>query len=115
MNTKRMYILLCIVGFGVPYYFFGRFVAEYGLNLSALVSQMFANPISAFFAADVIVSSVVLWGFMYQESRKRSIKGWWVCIVANLVVGVSLALPLFLLLRELQIEKQEKGAEGTPA
>lgn len=108
MNTKRAYIVLCVLGFAVPYYFFARFVSERGLHLSVLVSQMFANPISSFFAADVIVSSVVLWVFMYHETRKRSIKLWWVCIIANLAVGVSLALPLFLLLRETQIEKEKQ-------
>lgn len=108
MNTKRIYIVLCVLGFAAPYYFFARFVAEHGLHLSVLVSQIFANPISSVFAADVIVSSVVLWAFMYHETRKRSIKLWWVCIIANLAVGVSLALPLFLLLRETQIEKEKQ-------
>ena len=108
MNMKRVYAVLCVLGFVAPYYFFLRFVAEHGLRLSLLVNQLFANPIAAFFAADVIVSSLVLWVFMYQETRKRSIKLWWVCIIANLAVGVSLALPLFLLLREIQTERQEK-------
>ena|SRR6185503_14458083 len=106
--TKRMYLVLCVLGFVVPYYFFLRFVAEHGLRLSVLVNQLFANPITAFFAADVVVSSLVLWVFMYQEVRKRSIKLWWVCIIANLAVGVSLALPLFLLLREIKTERQEQ-------
>jgi hypothetical protein len=107
MNAKRMYALLCVLGFVAPYYFFLRFVAEHGLRLSLLVSLVFANPVSAFFAVDVVVSSLVLWFYIYRETRSRSIKLWWVCIVANLAVGVSLALPLFLLLREIQTERQE--------
>ena len=106
--TKRMYVVLCVLGFVAPYYFFIRFVAEHGFRPSVLVGQVIAQPITAFFAADVIVSSLVLWVFMYHEIRKRSIKLWWVCIIANLAVGVSLALPLFLLLREIQTERQEK-------
>lgn len=108
MNMKRVYAVLCVLGFVGPYYFLLRFVAEHGLRLSLLVSRLFADPISAFLAADVIVSSLVLWAFMYQEIRKRSIRLWWVCIIANLAVGVSLALPLFLLLREIQTERQEQ-------
>lgn len=111
MNPKRIYIALCVLGFAVPYYFLWAFVAEHGLRLSILVSQMFASPISSFFGVDVVVSSLVLWVFIYQESRKQSIKLWWVCIVANLAVGVSLALPLFLLLREIQVQKQ-RTVEG---
>jgi hypothetical protein len=107
MNTKLIYIVLCVLGFAMPYYFLVRFVAEHGLRLSVLVNQTFANPLSAFFAADVLVSSVVSWAFIYRERRKRSIKLLWVCIIANVAVGVSLALPLFLLLREIQPERQE--------
>lgn len=107
MNLKRVYAVLCVLGFVAPYYFLLRFVAEHGLRLSLLVSLVFANPASAFFAADVVVSSLVLWFYIYQETRRRSIKLWWICIVANLAVGVSLALPLFLLLREIQTERQE--------
>jgi hypothetical protein len=105
MNTKRIYIVLCMLGFAVPYYFLGRFVAENGLHFSVIVGQIVANPLLAFFATDVIVTSLVLWVFMYRKTRKGSIKLWWVCIIANLAVGVSLALPLFLLLREIQREK----------
>jgi hypothetical protein len=107
MNMKRVYAVLCVLGFALPYYFLLRFVSEHGFQLSVLVNQVFANPITAFFAADVIVSSLVLWVFMYHEIRKRSIKLWWICIIANLMVGVSLALPLFLLLREIQTERKE--------
>ncbi|HXU35823.1 MAG TPA: DUF2834 domain-containing protein [Blastocatellia bacterium] len=106
MNTKRLYLVLSVLGFVVPYYFLWRFVSDHGFRLSVLVNQVFGNPVTAFFAADVIVSSLVLWIFMFREIRKRSINLWWVCIIANLAVGVSLALPLFLLLREIQIERE---------
>jgi hypothetical protein len=103
---KWIYALLCILGFALPYYFFVPFVLENGLNLPLFVSQLFSNRISSFFGADVIVSSLVLWVFMYYETRRRPVKLWWLGILANLAVGVSLGLPLFLLLREMEIEKQ---------
>ncbi len=102
---KWIYALLCIAGFALPYYFFAPFLMENGLNLSLFVSQLFANPISSFFGADVIVSSLVLWAFIYHETRRQKVKLWWLCIIANLSVGVSLGLPLFLLLREIEMEK----------
>jgi hypothetical protein len=104
MNKKGIYAALSVLGFVVPYYFFVRFVADLGLDLSMLIRQVFATPASSFFAADVIVSSVVLWVFIFREASKRSIRFWWICLVANLAVGVSLALQLFLLLREIHIE-----------
>jgi len=112
MNKKGIYAALCVLGFVVPYYFFVRFVAEHGLDFSMLARQVFATPASSFFAADVIVSSVVLWVFIFREAGKRSIPFWWICLIANLAVGVSLALPLFLLLREIQIESTSDKKEA---
>ena len=96
---KYVYVVLCILGTALPYYFFAPFVLEHGLNMSLFMQQLFATPVSSFFAADVIVSSLALWAFIAYERRKRPVRLWWLCIVANLAVGVSLALPLFLLLR----------------
>jgi hypothetical protein len=75
-----------------------------GLDLSLLFSQLFANNISAFFGVDVIVTSLVLWVFVYAEGRRLGMKHLWVYVVANLAVGVSLALPLFLYVRVSKLE-----------
>lgn len=96
---KYVYIVLCILGTAVPYYFFIPFVLAHGLNMSVFLRQLMATPVSAFFAADVVISSIALWAFIASERRKRPVRLWWLCIIANLGVGVSLALPLFLLLR----------------
>jgi hypothetical protein len=38
------------------------------------------------------------------DGRRLGMSGLWAPIVGNLVVGVSLGLPLFLLMREVQLE-----------
>jgi hypothetical protein len=96
---KYVYIALCIAGTVVPYYFFVPFVLAHGLNMSLFLHQLMATPVSLFFAADVVMSWIALWAFIAYERRKRPVRLWWLCIIANLGVGVSLALPLFLLLR----------------
>ena len=96
---KYLYIALCIAGTAVPYYFFVPFVLANGLNMPLFMHQLMATPVSAFFAADVVMSSIALWAFIAYERRKRPVRLWWLCIIANVGVGVSLALPLFLLLR----------------
>ena len=68
-------------------------------EVSLLLKQLFANRISAFFAMDVIVSSVVVFAFVRSE-RSRLGNKWWLPLVAVLTVGVSLGLPLALYLRE---------------
>lgn len=104
---KQVYLFLCFLGLIFPYYFFVKFVLSNGLNFPLFINQLFVNQISAFFGADVIVSSLVLWAFIYHETRQRRIPRWWLCIVANLTVGVSLGLPLFLWLHEIEIEKEK--------
>jgi ABC-type uncharacterized transport system permease subunit len=95
-----LYAVLCVIGAVLPYTQFVPFVLEHGLDVSLLVSELFANRISSFFAIDVLVSTLVLWVFVVVEARRAGIRNAWLPLVASLLVGVSLALPLFLLQRE---------------
>lgn len=104
---KKLYALLCVLGLVLPYYFLIPFLFSNGLDIPLVIAESFANQVSAFFAADVLVSSVVLWVFVYQETRNRRVPHWWLSIIANLTVGVSLGLPLFLWLRQTEIEKKK--------
>src|SRR5260370_9748324 len=105
MKRKSIYLLLCVAGAVLPYWQFVPWVMENGLNVSLLLEQLFANRISAFFAIDVIVSSVVVFVFVRSE-RSRLGNKWWLPLVAVLTVGVSLGLPLALYLREDRAESR---------
>ncbi len=100
MKRRITYLLLCIAGTILPYLFLVPFLREHGLDLRLIVEQLFANPISSFFGMDVIVTTVCLWVFLFFEGRKLRVKHLWAPVIASLTVGVSLGLPLFLLLRE---------------
>jgi hypothetical protein len=52
-----------------------------------------------------IVSSLVLWFLVYLEGRRSGIRHLWLPVAANLLVGVSLGLPLFLYMRERRLEQ----------
>jgi hypothetical protein len=54
---------------------------------------------------DVIVASVVLCALVVIEGRRAGMKHLWAPIAANLAVGVSLGLPLFLYMREQRLER----------
>ena len=105
MRPKNLYLALCVLGTLVPYSQLVPFVRQYGLDASAFVGQLFANRISAFFGLDVLVSSVVVWLFVGIEGRRAGVPRLWAPLVALLTVGVSLALPLFLYLRERHAEQ----------
>lgn len=109
MKPKTIYLVLCIVGLVAPYAVFLPWLAEHGPNGRLFVQQLFANRISAFFAIDVVVSAVVLLRFAALESHRLRLRCRWTILLATLLVGVSLGLPLFLYLREGQLE------QGPPA
>jgi hypothetical protein len=100
MNPKTVYLVLCVIGAVLPLSQLLPFLRDHGLDLPLLIAQLFANPISSFFGLDVIVTTVVLWVFVAFEGRRVGVRRLWAPIAASLLVGVSLALPLFLYFRE---------------
>jgi hypothetical protein len=104
MRPKTLYLVLCVLGTVVPYSQLISFVQENGLRLGLMIQQLFVNHVSAFFGLDVIVSSVVVWIFVGAEGRRMGVPRLWLPRAAILTVGVSLALPLFLYMREVRQE-----------
>jgi hypothetical protein len=102
--------MLCVLGAILPILHLIQFLWAYGFDLAAFHGLMFANDIAGFFAWDVIVSSLVLWTLVAVEGRRTGTRHLWAPIAANLVVGVSLGLPLFLYLRERQLERAPSTA-----
>jgi hypothetical protein len=105
MKPKNLYLALCVAGTVLPYSQFVPFLREHGLDLRLFIEQLFANRISGFFGLDVLVSSVVLWVLVIAEGRRAGVRNLWAPIAANLAVGVSLGLPLFLYMREKRLER----------
>ncbi len=110
MKPKTIFLILCLLGVLVPYWQFVPWVLQHGLNLQLFVRELFANRIGAFFSMDVIVSAVVVLVFSRIESKRLGIGKRWLVLVAVLTVGVSLALPLFLYMRELELERRPATA-----
>ena len=107
---QYLYLALCVLGVVLPYSQLLPFLREHGFDMRLLVEQMFANRISAFFGLDVVVSSLVLWAFVFIDGRRRKMRHLWLYVLSNLAVGASLALPLFLYMRERRVG----GDRGAP-
>jgi len=104
MKPKSIYLALCIVGAIVPYAVFLPWVGAHGLDMGLIVRELFSNRVSASFAADVILSSVAFWTLVAIEGRRAAVRRLWIPVAANVVVGLSLGLPLFLYMRERRLE-----------
>lgn len=107
MRMTLIYTILCVLGVALPVSQFAPWLYQNGLNVPLLVSEAFANRIAAFAWLDVLVSAVVVLVFIIWEGRRLGMTKLWMPIIGLFSIGVSLGLPLFLLLREMQLTSLE--------
>lgn len=96
---QLIYLVLCVIGAALPLSQFIPWLSAHGINMPLLLQQAIATPISAFAWADVLVSGIVVLVFIAVEGRRLAIRHLWIPALCMLV-GPSLALPMFLLMRE---------------
>lgn len=96
---QRIYVFLCLAGAALPLSQFLPWLSAHGLDIPLLLQQATASHIAAFAWADVLVSGIAVLVFVVAEGRRLAMRRLWLPL-SCLAVGPSLALPLFLLLRE---------------
>ncbi|RDE07659.1 DUF2834 domain-containing protein [Pelagibacterium lacus] len=100
MRAETFYLAMAVAGTVVPWLFFGYFFALHGLDLPLFVQSLFANGAAGGFSADVLISIVVFWVWSWRDAARNNVAPWWLVLPASFFVGLSLALPLYLYLRE---------------
>jgi Terpene cyclase DEP1 len=111
MKLRYLYLVLAVLGLILPYSQFVPWIMEHhALDMSIFFRDLFANRISAFFAMDVIASAVVLIVFIGGEGKRLGMRLLWLPTIGTLLVGVSFGLPLFLYLRQLQLDRSPPKA-----
>ncbi|MCO4784566.1 MAG: DUF2834 domain-containing protein [Marinomonas atlantica] len=100
----RFYLWMCVLGTALPFSSFLPWITTFGFDLP-LIWQGLSHPLSTFAWLDVVVSALVLVGFVVAEGRRLSMSRLWLPILATCIVGVSLGLPLFLYLRERHLSE----------
>jgi hypothetical protein len=105
MKLRHGYLGLCVIGATLPYSQLLPWIATHGLDLPLFFQELFSTRISGFFALDVLVSATVLVMFILSEGRRLDLSRLWLPVVATLLVGVSLGLPLFLYMRQRKLDR----------
>lgn len=103
-NRKSVYGVLCLLGIVLPYSQLIPWLVDNGLDIVLLVDEAAQLRIGAFAWLDVIVSALTLVVFIFCEGNRLKMPGLWQPVLGTCIVGVSLGLPLFLLLREFHLE-----------
>lgn len=99
MKQSTFYLLLCVVGVIAPWVFLLGFLDHPQASIPLFFTSIFVNSITSAVAADLIVSSVVFFVFVFFEGKRLDMKKLWLFIPATLCVGLSFGLPLFLYFR----------------
>jgi hypothetical protein len=105
MRARHFYLALSALGLVLPNAVFWPWLVEYGLDPRQFARDLFANGVSSFFGLDVILSAVVVCGFVLVEARRIGLRRPWLPIAATALVGVSLGLPLFLYQRQEHLDR----------
>lgn len=101
---QRIYLILCLLGTILPLGQFIPWLAEHGFHLPLMWQQIHTDRLSAFAWSDVVVSALALTVFVLAESRRIGMRHGPLALL-GLVVGVSMALPLFLWLRQRYLQR----------
>ncbi|PIP91387.1 MAG: hypothetical protein COW01_03810 [Bdellovibrionales bacterium CG12_big_fil_rev_8_21_14_0_65_38_15] len=87
----RIFIALGFLGAVIPYLFFIDFFSSHGVDVFAFVDALFVNGAAGGFSADLLISSLSFWIFIYYTKWTRL----WPFVTLNLLIGLSCALPIY--------------------
>ena len=88
-------------------------LGQHGLNFPLLIQQVWASPVAAFAWADVVMSGLALLAFMAHDHKRRPVRHRVWVLAALFLIGPSLALPMYLLLREPVDSHGVDGGKGS--
>ncbi len=104
---KYVYLLLMVLGTVVPWYFFGQALFVEGLSFSEFVASWSTTNGAKGALADLTFTGIAAVIFAIVDAQRNNIKRWWLMLPAIFLVGFSLAIPMYLYIRETQMEARE--------
>lgn len=93
-----VYAVLLALGTIIPFFRIMPWLVDHGFDVRLFIDELFANPVSSFFALDVIMAVITLLVLAYLDrelsGRQR------VAVGLTALLGASVGLPAYLTLRE---------------
>ena len=106
MRLKYIFLLLAIIGACYTWYFNIQFyLTEDDASLLNYIAQTKTTFPARSFSADLLVVVFTFFVWYIPEAIKLKIKHWWIFIPLTFLVAIAFAFPLFLYVRENQLEK----------
>lgn len=104
MNLRPFYLVMAVIGTVVPWLLFGYFFVQNGFDVPLFLRSLFANGAAGGFSADVLITIIIFWVWSWRDAARHGVPRWWLVLPASFFVGLSLALPLYLYMRERKAE-----------
>jgi len=101
---RAFYLVAAIIGAIAPYATYFGYLAQVP-DASGALSLAWGSPIAAATLVDFTISCLVFWPFLVVEARRLAIRHVWLFIIANILIGLSFALPAFLYVREGRLRR----------
>ena len=99
MAIRHVYLGMAVIGTVIPWWFFAGFFLQHGFDIPLFLRSLFANGAAAGFSADILITIPIFWLWAWRDAAARPVARWWLIFPASCLVGLSLALPLYLYLR----------------
>lgn len=114
MRLRHVYFILMLFGIALPYWQIAPWFSANGLNAKLFFSELFSNRVGGSFGMDVSVSTAVILIFAAAETIRLNLRRGWLIVAATFIgtfgAGVSCGFPLFLYLRQREIDESSDDA-----
>lgn len=110
-TLERSLLGLAVVGFVVPNAMVATYMLRDETTIVTFFSDWFVTMPSAQLFADLFIVVLAFWLWSWFDRRRTSTPHWWLVPVTTLSVGICLAIPLYLWLRE----RTTRLAQSDPA
>lgn len=105
MKQSTLYLLLAIPGLVVPWLFLFGFLTGGEATPTLFLASMFVNPVAGAVSADLLISALIFFLFLFFEGRRLQMSKLWLYPLLTLCIGLSFGLPLFLYARARVTER----------
>lgn len=108
ITPLMIFFLACsILGLIVPWYFNLQHIlySPIALTVSEYYRQGTATPLAASLTWDLLIGATAATTFMMIEIRRLNMRFGWLYLVATFLFAFACAFPLFMFMRERQLQK----------
>ncbi|MEM9815468.1 MAG: DUF2834 domain-containing protein, partial [Cyanobacteria bacterium P01_D01_bin.6] len=101
-KIKLIYLIATVVGTILLWIPFLPFVIEKSFSPYSIIQALYVNGASSGLSNDFFLSCMVFWVFVIVDAKQLNLKYWWLVIPSAPLIGLSMAFPAYLFIREHQ-------------